>query len=69
MPDEIRRQNERRDENTLIRYVKTHAACEYSVLRRTRTAAHDVALGLFHAERQRREAVCDEVYPQKMHGL
>ena len=27
------------------------------------------SIGLFHAESQRREAVGDEIYPQKMHGL
>ena len=69
MSDEIRRQNEHRDEHALIRDIKAHSACEYSVLRRTRTAAHYIALGLFHAECQCREAVGDEIYPQKMHRL
>ena len=61
-----RREGQRGNEHALIENVEPEPACEYSVRRVARAAAHNVALRLFESERERREAVGDEVYEQQM---
>ena len=63
---EERREGQRGNEHALIEHVKAEPACKYSVRRVARAAAHDIALRLFESERERREAVGDEVYEQQM---
>ena len=61
-----RREGQCGDQYALIENVEPEPACEYSVRRVARPAAHDIALRLFESERERREAVGDEVYEQQM---
>ena len=62
-------EHEHGDDEALDHGVEAHMAGEHAVARITRLALHHVALGLFHAERERREAVGHEVHPQKLDGL
>ena len=63
---EERREGQCGDQQALIEHIKAEPACKYSVRRIARAAAHDIALRLFESERERREAVGDEVYEQQM---
>ena len=56
-----------RYDKALEEYVEAHAACEDPLLRVSRRILHNIRLALFHSKSQRREAVCDQVDPQKMH--
>lgn len=67
--DEVRGEHEHRDHQSLIRNVSAHAAGEDAGLRAARAALHDVLFGVFHAERERREAVGHKVDPEQMHRL
>ena len=54
------------DQQALIEHIKAEPACEYSVRRVARAAAHNVALRLFESERESGEAVGDEIYKQQV---
>ena len=54
------------DQQALIEHIKAESACEYSVRRVARAAAHNVALRLFKPERESGEAVGDEIYKQQV---
>ena len=56
-----------REVHTLPDHIDTGAAGEDAVGRGARFAAHQVAFGLFHAERKARQRVGDHVDPQQMH--
>ena len=62
-------EHEDSDDDTLDHGVEAHVAGEHAVGGVTRLALHDVALGLLHAQRERGEAVGDEVHPQQLDGL
>ena len=67
--DEIGSEHEHRYHQTLIGDIPAHAAGEDAGLRAARAALHDVLLGVFHAERERREAVGHKVDPEQVHRL
>ena len=69
MPDEIRRHHNDRHQDPLIGAVKTHSPGEDPRLGVPGLPLHQIRLTLFHPQRQRREAVGNEIDPQQMHRL
>ena len=67
--DEIGDQCDDGHEKTLIENGKAETACEDAFLGVAGLAVHDVSFGLFHAECQRREAVCNEIDPKELNRL
>ena len=63
------RQHQRGNDQALDHAVQTHIAGKDAVLGVARLALHDVALGILHAQRERGEAVGDQVHPQQLHRL
>ena len=63
------RQHQHGDDQALDHAVQTHVAGKDAVLGVARLALHDVALGVLHAQRERGEAVGDQVHPQQLHRL
>ena len=63
------RQHQHGDDQTLDHAVQAHVTGKDTVLGVARLALHDVALGVLHAQRERGEAVGDQVHPQQLHRL
>ena len=63
------RQHQHGDDQALDHAVQTHITGKDAVLGVARLALHDVALGILHAQRERGEAVGDQVHPQQLHRL
>ena len=63
------RQHQHGDDQALDHAVQTHMSGKDAVLGVARLALHDVALGILHAQRERGEAVGDQVHPQQLHRL
>ena len=63
------REHQYGDDQALNNAVHAHVTGKDTVLGITGFALHNVALGLFHAKRQRREAVGHKVYPQQLYRL
>ena len=63
------RQHQHGDDQALDNAVQAHIAGKNTVLGVARLALHDVALGILHAQRERGEAVGDQVHPQQLHRL
>ncbi len=62
-------QHKRGNNDALHNAVEAHVTSKNAVGGLTRLALHNVALSAFHTQRQRREAVGDQVYPQQLHRL
>ena len=63
------RQHQHGNDQALDHAVQAHIAGKDAVLGVARLALHDVALGVLHAQRERGEAVGDQVHPQQLHRL
>ena len=63
------RQHQYGDDQALDHAVQAHIAGKDAVLGVARLALHDVALGILHAQRERGEAVGNQVHPQQLHRL
>ena len=69
MADEVGRQRQHRNHDALKRNIKAEAVRKNTVIRISRRAFHDVCLTVLHTERQRREAVRNQVDPEQMHRI
>ena len=63
------RQHQHGNDQALDHAVQAHVTGKDTVLGVARLALHDVALGVLHAQRERGEAVGDQVHPQQLHRL
>ena len=61
-------QGQQTHEHTLDHHVDTHTAGKDSLFVIARFTLHQVGLGVFHTQCQRREGIGNEVDPQQVHG-